>query len=485
MGSTYERLAALDESFFWIEQQNAPMHLASTLVFSAGNLRQRDGGINADAIRARIAAKLDSVPRYRQRIAWIPVVRRPVWVDDRHFDLDYHVRHTSLPRPGTNEQLKLRCAQIMEQALDRDRPLWQLHIIEGLKGGRFAVFAKVHHCMADGVSGIDLLTVLLSPQPGRVKSDDPPPFTPRPTPAGLELWRDEMRRRITRPARAVGEVGSFLAHAVKAPEIVMSRIKALGGLLEGTFRRPFPAPFNQPIGAQRRLDWVTMPREPIESIRGALGGSVNDVVLAIVTGAFRRYLERHNIRVEAIDFRAMTPVSTRTKDQSGTLGNRVSAWVVDLPVGEPDPREQLRRIHRATREIKESKQPVGATVVTEMSEWTSSSLLISLTARHLTRLLPCNLVVTNIPGPPFPVYMLGATLTEAFPFVPLADRLGLNLAVMSYNGKLCWGFNAAADLVADLDTFVRGITDAFEELCRLTATAQPPKRRMQASRASH
>jgi WS/DGAT/MGAT family acyltransferase len=226
-----------------------------------------------------------------------------------------------------------------------------------------------------------------------------------------------------------------------------------------------------------------MPLQSIEGIRSALGGSVNDVVLAIVTGALRHYLSSRKIRVDAGTFRALTPVSTRGKDQHGTMGNRVGAWVVDLPVGEPDPREQLREIHRATRKIKDSKLPTGAAVVTEMSDWTSSSLLISMSARHLTRLLPCNLVVTNIPGPPLPVYLLGATLSEAFPFVPLADRLGLNVAVLSYNGQLCWGFNADYNLLPDLDVFVAGIRDAFGDLSALVEPA--PKRRTHVGRAQH
>jgi WS/DGAT/MGAT family acyltransferase len=457
------------------------MHLASILIFEAGELRQPDGGIDADAISGEIASKLHRVPRYRQKIAWIPFARRPVWVDDRGFDLNHHVRHTSLPRPGNDEQLKRLAAHIMEQPLDGDRPLWQVHIVEGMEEGRFALIAKVHHCMVDGVSGIDLLKVLLSPRPGG-KSSEPPRFTPRENPGGFELCRDEIRRRITHPMKALRDLGSFLVHAAEAPRSVLSRIVALGNLLQGTLRRPSPTPFNQAISAQRRIDWLTMTLEPIEGIRGSLGGSLNDVVLAVVTGAVQRYLAQRKIRVATLDFRVMTPVSMRTEDQSGTLGNQVSAWIVDLPVSEPDPCEQLRRIHLATRELKESKLPIGAAVLTEMSEWTYSALLVSLTARHVTRLLPCNLVVTNIPGPQFPVYMLSAMMCEALPLVPLTDGLGLNIAVMSYDGKLCWGFNADYDLVPDLDTFVSATKEAFDELCRLTSQVHPPNPRMQLSR---
>ena len=483
MASSYERLSAVDESFFWIEHTNAPMHLASALIFSPGNLRRADGGIDAAAIKAQLVAHLHTVPRYRQKIAWIPVVHRPVWVDETDFDIDYHVRHASLPRPGNERQLKQLCAHIMEQLLDRQRPLWQLHIIEGLTGGRFALFAKVHHCMADGVSGIDLLTALLSPQPDTTPAPKPRDFVPRTNPGSIELFLDELNRRIGRPVRALRDIGAFVAHSIATPADAISRFRALRGLVEGMFPRPSPAPFNHLLSGQRRLEWLTMPLQSIEAIRGSLGGSVNDVVLAIVTGALRRFLSSRKLRVDAGTFRALTPVSTRGTDQHGTMGNRVSAWVVDLPVGEPDPREQLREIHRATRKIKDSKLPTGVAVVTEMSEWSSSTLLISMTARHLTRLLPCNLVVTNIPGPQFPVYLLGATLSEAFPFVPLADRLGLNIAVLSYNGKLCWGFHADYNLVPDLDAFVAGLRDAFGELSALVSFEPARKRRTHAVRA--
>jgi WS/DGAT/MGAT family acyltransferase len=276
------------------------------------------------------------------------------------------------------------------------------------------------------------------------------------------------------------DVASLLAHAAAAPEGIVANLRALSGLVEGTLNRPVSAPFNRPIGAQRRITWLTMEREQIEGIRRSLEGSLNDVVLAVVTGAVRRYLERRKVGLRTSTFRVMTPVSVRTKDQNGALGNRVSAWIVDLPVDEPDPREQLRQIHLATRELKESKEPIGAAVLTAISEWSYSALLISFTARHVTKLLPCNLVVTNIPGPQSSVYLLGAPLREAFPLVPLTDGLGLNIGLLSYDGKLCWGFSADYDIVPDLDVFVRETEQAAAELSRLCASAgrtSPSRRR--------
>ena len=433
-------------------------------------LRGKNGGIDADAIRAQIASRLHRVPRYRQKIAWIPVTRRPVWIDDEEFDLDHHVRHTSLPRPGSAEQLKRLTAQIMGQALDLARPLWEMHIVEGVEGRRFALILKVHHSMADGVSGIDLMTAILSLRP-EGRPAESLPFTARPSPSRFELFWDEAARRITRPVGMVRDVASLLAQAAAAPEGVLASLRALSGLIEGTLSPRVSAPFNRPIGAQRRVGWLTMEREQIEGIRRSLGGSLNDVVLTVVTGAVRRYLERRKIAPRTSPFRVMTPVSVRAKDQNGALGNRVSAWIVDLPVGEPDPREQLRHIHLATRELKESKEPIGAAVLTAISEWSYSSLLISVTARHVTKLLPCNLVVTNIPGPQSTVYLLGAALREAFPLVPLTDGLGLNIGLLSYDGKLCWGFSADYDIVPDLDVFVRETEEAAAELARSSASA--------------
>jgi diacylglycerol O-acyltransferase / wax synthase len=480
VGKTYDRLGAVDQAFFWLEQKTAPMHVASTLIFDAGDLQRTDGGINVHAIQHQIAARLHSIPRYRQKIRWVPLAQRPVWIDDPEFDLGYHVRHISLPRPGSDEQLKQVCAGLMEQLLDRDRPLWQLHVIEGLRGRRFAVFARVHHSMTDGVSGFDLLTVLLSPQTG-IRPGAPRPYTPRQAPGGFALWRDEVRMRLTRPLVAARHLSAVAVSAARGPESLGSSIASLAELVRGMFRRPTPAPFNRPLSGRRRIEWLTVPLAPIAEIRDALGGSLNDVVLAVVAGAVRRYLIARGMDVGGIDFRAMTPVSTRGSELGDAVGNRVSAWLVELPIGEPDPRRQLHCIVRTTRAIKESPVPAGASVVTEMSETTSSTLLISLTARHLTRLLPCNMVVTNIPGPAVPVYMQSATLREAFPFVPLTDGLGLNIAVLSYDGRLCWGIHADHALVPDVLDFAGAIGDAFDALHRVALRGRARRARARGS----
>lgn len=468
-GPVYDRLTALDSSFLLLEKPGAPLHVASTLVFEAGPLLKADGGIDADALRNHVAAQLHRIPRYRQKIAWIPFTQRPVWVDDDRFSIEYHVRHTSLPRPGNEEQLKRLSARIMEQPLDPSRPLWEMWLVEGLEGNRFAAISKVHHCMIDGVSGVDLLYTLLSPTP-EVEHSEPPRFIPRRTPTRLELWRDEMVRRAQLPMAITRDVQHFFSEAADVRRDAMSILNGLLDTLGTSLHLAPTTPMNHPIGPHRRFDWLRMDLDAIKTIRRELGGSINDVVLTVVTGMVQRFLQRRNINPGQIDFRVMTPVSVRAPGERGKLGNRVSAWFLELPIGEPDPRQQLKQIRARSIELKESKQAVAASLLTDMAEWSSSTLL-ALGARNVTRMLPFNLVVTNVPGPQFPIYMLGAKMLETYPLVPLVDNLGLGIALMSYEGKLFWGFNADYDLLPDLPAIVRATRESFQELLRLAGGA--------------
>jgi WS/DGAT/MGAT family acyltransferase len=462
----YERLTALDNSFLILEGPNAYMHVASTMVFDAGPLRREDGGIDADALKEKIGASLHRIPRYRQKLAWIPVENHPVWVDDDSFSLDYHVRHTALPRPGSEEQLKRLSSRIMQQHLDRARPLWEIWVVEGLDKERFALVTKVHHCMVDGISGVDLMKVLMSPAAeAPLLPDESPRFVPRPAPSALELLRHELERFVRLPFAAVRDVRGFVREADDARQEVLVRLRAAAETLGASLRSASPTPLNRPIGPHRRFGWMTMDVAEVKAVRRALGGSLNDVVLTIVTGAVRRYLERRGVRMQGLDFRVMAPVSVRATGQDGTLGNRVSAWVLPLPLDEDDPRDRLRRISERTSDLKESRSAVGAEMLTQVAEWTPSNLL-ALGARNVTRLLPFNLVVTNVPGPQFPMYMAGARMLEVFPHVPLAGNLGLGIALLSYDGRIHWGFNADYDVVPDLEDFVSDTRDALAELLR-------------------
>jgi WS/DGAT/MGAT family acyltransferase len=475
----YERLTALDNSFLLLEKPNSYMHVASTLIFEAGPLRLPEGGIDVEAIRAATAAALPQIPRYRQKLKYIPLESHPVWVDDDRFNLDYHLRHTALPKPGSIAQLKALSARIMQQHLDRSRPLWEMWVVEGLEGDRFALISKVHHCMVDGVSGVDLLNTQLRTTPDR-GIPDPVPYFPRPAPSGLELLRHELLRRATLPLTALRDVRDFVREATDARMELAVRLRAVAETLGTTLRRASDTPLNRPIGPHRRFDWLPMEVAEIKEVRRAFGGSLNDVVLTVVTGAVRRFLERRGVSPKGLDFRVMAPVSVRSADERGRLGNRVSAWMIDLPVSLPDPRQQLERIAARTRELKESKQAVGAEVLTQAADWTPSTLL-ALGARNATRLLPFNMVVTNVPGPQVPMYLLGARMLEAYPHVPLTDRLGLGIALLSYDGKIGWGFNADYDTVPDLAQFVEDVRSAFREMhdaagsVALRGEAKPPR----------
>ena len=466
--SYYERLTALDSSFLLLEKRNSPLHVASTLIFEAGPLRTEDGGIAAERIKKLVASELYRIPRYRQKIRWIPTTSRPVWVDDDRFNIDYHVRHTSLPRPGNDDQLKRLSARIMEQPLDVSRPLWEMWVVEGLDDDRFAIISKVHHCMIDGVSGADLLKILLSLTPD-VHEVSPPRFLPRRAPSSAELLRDEVLRRALMPLQAARGVQAFLNEAEEARRETVSRLRAAADMVGSTLALASATPINALVSPHRRFDWLTMDLDEIKGIRRAFGCSINDVVLAVVTGAMQRFLERRQVNPSSIDFRVMAPVSVRPADEHNTLGNQVSAWLLDLPIGEPDPRQQIRQIAARTAELKAKRSAVGATVLTEAAEWGSSTLL-ALGARNITRVLPFNLVVTNVPGPQMPIYMLGARMLRTFPLVPLVDNMGLGLAQMSYDGKLCWGFNADYDLIPDLEALVRATSEAFDELKALASS---------------
>ncbi|HKJ25873.1 MAG TPA: wax ester/triacylglycerol synthase family O-acyltransferase [Myxococcota bacterium] len=467
----YDRLTALDHSFLLFEKPNAYMHVASTQIFEMGPLRTPEGGVDAQAIKDATAALLHKIPRYRQKLVTIPIEGRPVWVDDPTFNIDYHIRHTSLPRPGTERQLKRLSARIMQQHLDRRRPLWEIWIVEGLEDDRFALISKVHHCMIDGVSGVDLLRILMSPTPDQEISE-PPIFVPRPQPSGTELLADELVRRVTLPFKTIGDLGSFLSEARDLRRDLASRLRSVSSLLGRTLRSASDTPLNREIGPHRRFDWFTMDLADIKGLRRHLGGSLNDIVLTVVTGAVRRFLEGRQCDPTELTFRVMAPVSVRSKEERGSLGNRVSAWIVELPIGEPDPREQLARISEQTIELKASKEAVAAELLTQAAEFTPTALL-ALGARNATRMLPFNLVVTNVPGPQKTMYLLGARMLEIYPHVPLMDHLALGIALMSYDGQLHWGFNADYDTMPDVHPFVEDVQAAYAELGRLADVALP------------
>jgi WS/DGAT/MGAT family acyltransferase len=461
----YERLTALDSSFLDIEDVSVHMHVAAVLLFEPGPLARDDGGLDMERIRAYIGSRLHMIPRYRQRLAYTPIERHPVWVDDDRFNLFYHVRHTSLPRPGSERQLKRLCGRLMSQKLDATKPLWEIWVIEGLADGRFALVAKVHHCMVDGISGVDLLTVLLSPSPDDT-IQEPPECRPRRAPTARELLGAEVWRRASMPLDVLRAARSAFADRDATVEAVRTRVDGLLEVVRGASTPASDTILNPSrIGPHRRFDWIRLDLGEVKRIKERLGGTVNDVVLATVTGATRRFLSSHGQAPEDLNFRAMIPVSIRTSSERGALGNRVSQMLAALPLDEANPARRLQRVVETTQRLKHSHQVEASELIEELSDWTATAVLTQM-IRFAAARRAYNLVVTNVPGPPLSLYLLGARLRESYPMVPLFANQGLGIALFSYDGGLYWGINADWDALPDLHDYVDALGAGFAELSK-------------------
>jgi WS/DGAT/MGAT family acyltransferase len=454
----------MDHSFLVFESERSAMHVGSTQIHEAAPLRHADGSLQIERIQEYVVSRLPRIPRYRQRLATTPLEKRPVWIDDPSFNIAYHVRHSRLPRPGTERQLKRTVGRIFSQLLDREKPLWELWVIEGLEGDRVAVCSKVHHCMVDGVSGAELISTLLTSTP-QEKVEPPDFWRPRAAPGRLRLGLDEVARAVRAPIAAGSALARLAVDRDGARHELVERARAAARMLADAGGTT-PVPFNQPIGPYRRIDWLPMSMDRIAAVRRAAGGTLNDVVLATATGAIARYLQRNRgVSAERLRFKVLAPVSTRSREEKGRLGNRVSAWVVELPLAERDPLARLARIRARTEELKASKQALAMEALTEMSEWAGSGLL-SLSARMMNWGTPFNLVVTNVPGPRTPLYLLESPLLAIHPHVPIVAQLGLGIALFSYEGTLSWGFTADWDLVPDLHDLVTAVEGSFADLER-------------------
>jgi WS/DGAT/MGAT family acyltransferase len=371
------------------------------------------------------------------------------------------VRHTALPRPGTREQLQQLIGRIGSQALDRARPLWELWVIEGLEGGeRFALISKVHHCMTDGVSGAELMTVLMSTSPSEV-SGPRVDYVPRPVPSALELRRDDLLDLIGGPLHAVQNLQEMF-EAGRRSQLGLA-LRGVVDLIASGIVPSSETPLNQAIGPHRRFDCFSQEVSDVKAVKDKLGGTLNDVVLATVAGGIRRFLKRRRVDVSRLDFRVAAPVSVRSSTDRVALGNRVSAWIFPLPLAQADPVKRLAAIRATTRRLKESNQALGADLLSAVTEWTGTTLLsIGTSLQNVGR--THNLIVTNVPGPQVPLYLLGAPLHEAYPIGPLFQHQAVIVALFSYAGRLFWGLNADAALLPDLADLRRDLEASFEEL---------------------
>jgi WS/DGAT/MGAT family acyltransferase len=447
-----DRLSGLDTSFLHLERAGAHMHVASTSIF--------DGSAPShEEFRDHIASRLHLVPRFRQKLRFVPLDQgRPVWVDDPHLNLDYHVRQTALPAPGSDEQLRNLAARIFSQQLDRSKPLWELWLVEGLAEDRFAIIGKSHHALVDGVSGVDITTVLfdLDREP-KGTPPTPPPWLARPEPTDLRLLGDAWRERLTSPKEIVRGVRAVF----RGPRKILREAGATSKMVGAGMSAPNTV-FNVEIGPHRRFAMAQADLAALKQVKDAHGGTVNDVILSIVSGAIGRYLRARGHDTEGLEMRAMVPVSVRAPDEHGALGNRISAMMAPLPVWCEDPVERLRLTTESMGDLKSSGQAVGAEILTKITDFAPTTI-----ASQAARLQPAqrffNLVVTNVPGPQFPLYVLGRQMESIFPMVPLARRQALCVGIMSYNGQVNFGLIGDYDAMADLESFALDLEAASAE----------------------
>ena len=455
-----DRLSGLDASFLHLEDGSAHMHVASVIVFE-GEAPQYDD------LLGHLERRLHLVPRYRQRLGFVPLGQgRPRWVDDPHLNLRYHLRHAGLPAPGSEEQLRELAGRVFAQPLDRDKPLWELWLVDGLEGGRFAMLAKTHHALVDGIAGVDILTVLFdtSPEPA-VPADPGRPWLPRPMPTAAQLLGEALLERATVPAEAARSVRAlFRAPRAVAREAVETAA-GLGAMAWAGLSPAPSSPYNRPIGPHRRFTWVRANLADVKAIKDELGGTVNDVVLTAVAGALGRHLRRRGTRTDGLELKAMVPVSVRSPDHTGDLGNRVAAMMAPLPVWCQDPYARQQIVRESMEYLKDSGQAVGAQALTELSGFAPPTIM-GQAARLMSRQRFFNLVITNVPGPQIPLYMLGRRTLDPFPLVPLAKNQGLGIAIMSYDGRMNFGLVGDYDVMYDLDDLALDLHESLAELAQ-------------------
>ena len=458
-----DRMSPLDASFLHIEDAVSHMHIGSVAVFEGPAPRY-------EQFEAMVAGKLPAVPRYRQKVRFVPLqLGRPLWVDDPHFNLGYHLRHTALAPPGGDNQLRNLVGRLMSQQLDRHKPLWEMWMVEGLEHGHWALVSKVHHCMVDGVSGTDLLAVVLDsePEPARPMPDS---WHAEEEPSDARLVADALVDMVASPYEQLRAARS----ATRAPRQVLSQLGEVArGLRSWTgVVRPTPvSSLNGPIGPHRHWDWARTTLADVKTVRSALGGTVNDVVLTVLTRGFRDLLLSREESVADRVVRTLVPVSVRTPGERGTYNNRVSAMIAELPVGIDDPAERLAAIRSQMDGLKESKQAVAGEVLTSLTGF-APSLLLTLGTRVAMRIPQRNVntVTTNVPGPQWQLYACGRSMLEAFPFVPLASSVRIGVAIFSYNGMLNYGITGDFDTAPDIAVLGSGIEAGMTELLKLAET---------------
>lgn len=454
-----EWMSPVDSSFLHVENDITPMHIGAVSIFQGPPPPFEE-------LRAMVAGKLGLVPRYRQKVRFVPLAAGPpVWIDDPHFSLDYHLRHTAIPKPGSEEQLRQMAARIFSQHLDRDKPLWELWAVEGLQRKRWALLSKVHHCMVDGVAATDLMSVMFSDE--TADGGERPPvreWMPPPEPNGVEV----LARTLVRRASPAGQLEALRRMAGAPRETLRSVSEAARATAaaSGSMRPVGASSLTGPIGPHRRWSWAHARLSDVKTVRNERGGTVNDVVLTLITNGFRELLDSRGEDVpQDRVVRTMVPVSVRRKGERGVYNNRVSAVFAGLPVGLTDPVERLQAIRLEMDGIKESKQAVAGDVLTSMSGF-APPLLLALGSRLVTLSPRLNMhtATTNVPGPQQPVQTLGRRMLQSYPFVPVVGSIRIVVAIFSYDGGLFFGVTGDYDGAPDIDVLTAGIAGGMDQL---------------------
>jgi diacylglycerol O-acyltransferase / wax synthase len=458
-----ERLGPQDASFLYLETPSVHQHVGGLAILDPST--RTDGQLRYEHLVEVMGSRLHLAPRFRQKVRFPPLsLGRPVWVDDVDFDLSFHVRRAALPSPGGRRELVDYVQRVISRPLDRTKPLWESYLIEGMEGGMSALLSKVHHCMVDGMSAIDLATVVydFSPEPQVLV---PAAWHPEPEPRPLDVAIEAVRDQFTHPTRAAAQALQLVVSTPwRAFRQAAQTLEGIRDVLGGGVLAP-ASPFNRPVGPNRRFAMMEAPVSSFKEVKDALGGTVNDVVLATVAGALHLLLRSRKEHTRGRSLRAMVPVSIRTEDEKGAMGNRVSSIFVDLPVGPMSAKKRLDVIRETTKHLKESNQAVGAEFLMNIGMWAPPTIH-GMAARLAARSRVINLVVSNVPGPQIPMYIAGARLMAQYPVMPIAENMGLSIACTSLAGTMAFGITADWDTLPDIEFFAAAMDDSLAELLK-------------------
>jgi diacylglycerol O-acyltransferase / wax synthase len=460
-----DRLSSIDASFLTNESSDAHMHVGAVMIF--------EGPPPAyDDFLEHVRSRVHLVPRFRQKLAFPPIeTGRPFWVDDPSFNVGYHVRHSALPAPGSEEQLRNIVGRVFSQKLDRSKPLWEIWLVQGLERNRFSLINKTHHALVDGISGVDIATVLFDLKPVPESIEPESEWVPSPPPSSADLAARGVGELAETPFKLARRAMRATQHPRRAARKAIEAGEALAEVA-WNFTDPAPdVPLNVEIGSHRRFAWTRAELDDYKRIKDTFGGTVNDVVLTVVGGALRRWLKRRGIRTEGLELRALVPVSIRAEDEQGQMGNRIAAMRGPLPVYVEDPVKRLQVVRTAMDGLKESKQALGAEVISRFNDFAPPTLLAQASRINFsTRLF--NLIVTNVPGPQIPLYVLGRELEDVFPVAFLPENHALAIAIMSYNGDIDFGLLADYDAMGDVDLIADALSDSLTELLEAASSAE-------------